>query len=51
VPLPEVVAVEPQWPAELLSVPLPPQPAVASLRCSVTVSTFRCRQHPHPPEV
>jgi hypothetical protein len=30
VPLPEVVAVEPQWPAELLPVPQPPLPAAAS---------------------
>jgi hypothetical protein len=51
VPLPELVAVEPQRPAELLSVPLPPQPAIASQRCSVTGLTSRCRQHPRPLEV
>jgi hypothetical protein len=51
VPLLEVVAVEPQRPAELLYVRLPPLSTAASWRCSVTVSTSRCRQHPRPPKV
>jgi hypothetical protein len=47
----DVVAVKLRWPAELLSAPRPPQPATASQRCSVTVSTSRYHQHLRPPGV
>jgi hypothetical protein len=49
VPPLEVAAVKPLWPAELLPTPRAPQPAAASRRCSIIVSTSRYREHQRPP--
>jgi hypothetical protein len=44
-----VVAAEPRWPAELLLVPLPPQPTAAYRRCSAIASTSGYLRRLRPP--